>query len=133
MPLAVQVAMPVAPDGGQWAKVGVSVSFTVPFGVAGAWLPEESVSGQVTVVVRGGKLDGASLVTLADGQLAPRVGVPSATLLAVHRPASTVTVRACGAVIAGGWLSTTVTNWVHVSRCPLVSIAVQVMMVAPTG
>ena len=50
-----------------------------------------------------------SLVTLATLQLSAVVGLPKATPVAVHNPASTFTVTSAGQVIVGSSLSVTVT------------------------
>ena len=50
-----------------------------------------------------------SLVTLATLQLSAVIGLPRATPVAVHNPASTLTVISAGQVIVGSILSTTVT------------------------
>src|SRR5439155_14881160 len=81
--------------------VGFSWSSTVTSWVAVAVLPLASVTVQVTVVLPLGKLGGALLLTVDPGQLSAKVGLPSATPVATHRPASVLTITAAGAVMVG--------------------------------
>jgi hypothetical protein len=50
-----------------------------------------------------------------------------------HRPGDAFTVRFAGQVICGGWVSLTVTVKLHVLELPLLSRAVLVTVVTPTG
>jgi hypothetical protein len=61
------------------------------------------------------------------------VGAPNTTPVAVHVPASALTVTADGAVIVGFWLSVTVTVCVAVAVFPDPSVTVHVTVVAPNG
>src|SRR6185295_487128 len=75
---------------------------------------------------------GALLVTVSNPQLSlVATGTPSTTPLAVHRPASVLTVTLAGQVIVGASWSSTVTTCAQVCRLPLVSTAVQVTVVFP--
>ncbi len=113
--------------------VGSILSVTVTVCVQVAVLPELSVTVQVTVVSPIGKTPGASLVVLATAQLSEVVGVPKATLLAVHKPASTLTFTVAGQLIVGSILSVTVTVCVQVAVFPELSVTVQVTVVSPSG
>src|SRR5213593_3895531 len=113
--------------------VGFWVSLTVTSWLAVAVLPLASVTVQVTVVAPLAKLAGASLLTVAPGQLSLMLGAPSDTALATHLPASVLTVTATGAVMVGFWVSLTVTSWLAVAVLPLASVTVQVTVVAPAG
>ena len=64
--------------------VGLSRSSTVTTWLAVAVLPLASVTVQVTVVAPLAKLAGASLLTVAPGQLSAMLGRPSETALAAH-------------------------------------------------
>src|ERR1043166_1091447 len=76
----------------------------------------------------------ASLVTLATAQLSlVLAGIPKSTPLAVHKPASVLTVTLAGQLIAGAWLSTTITCCVQVALLPWMSVTVQITALVPTG
>ncbi len=81
-------------------------------------LPPRSTTVHVTMLVPTAKDDGALLVTLPTPQLSDVTGVPSATLAALHWPASAKTVTATGQLIVGISLSTIVTNCVQVALLP---------------
>src|SRR5436309_330150 len=94
-----------------------------------------SVAVQMTRLVPTGnvKLTGASLVTLATPQLSlVLAGTPSATPLALHRPASVLTVTAAGQLMLGVWLSLTVTEKVQLELLPAASVAVHTTLLVPT-
>ncbi|CAA9194179.1 hypothetical protein FLACOL7796_00001 [Flavobacterium collinsii] len=74
------------------------ITFTVCVQVS--IFPATSLAVHVTVVIPIGKLDGASLVTVTE-QLSLVVGVPKATPVAIHEPASAKTVTLVGHVIVG--------------------------------
>lgn len=113
--------------------VGFWLSVTVTFCVQLAVLPAPSVTVHVTTVVPPVKAAGASLVTLATVQLSEVTGVPNATPVAVHVPASGPTVIAAGQTMVGSWLSVTVTVCVQVAVLPAPSVTVHVTVVAPNG
>ena len=87
----------------------------------------------VTVVVPKGKEKplGGTLTRLVTVQLSVPV-ILKITLL-VHTPAAAFTVMLDGHIIRGGWVSLTVTIKVHVLELPLLSRAVLVTVVVPTG
>src|ERR1043166_5545132 len=71
---------------------------------------------------------------LATPQLSKAIGLPKATPVAEHWPGSVLVVMLAGqAVIAGGWLSTTVTICVQLVILPAMSVTVQWTSVGPTG
>src|SRR2546425_12582869 len=59
-------------------------------------------------------------------------GLPNATQLAVHWPASVPTVTSAGQLIDGAWLSTTMTSNEHAAASQLLE-AVQVTVFVPAG
>ena len=77
-----------------------------------------SVTVQVTVVVPIGNVAGASLDTEATPQLSEVIGLPRATPVASHEPASASTDTSEGQVICGSSLSVTVTSCVQVAVLP---------------
>src|SRR5436309_6348140 len=87
----------------------------------------------VTVVTPTGKAKplAGTLVTLVTAQLSLAVTV-NVTLL-VQTPGTEFTLMLVGQVICGGCVSSTVTVNVHVLALPLVSRAVLVTVVMPTG
>ena len=87
----------------------------------------------VTVVTPTGKAKPLAglLVTFVTAQLSLAVTV-NVTLL-VHAPGAAFTVIFPGQLIAGGWISLTVTVKVHVLALPLLSRAVLVTVVMPSG
>jgi hypothetical protein len=72
-------------------------------------------------------------VTEATEQLSDVVGAPRATPLAVHNPASAVTLTFAGQDIVGDSVSFTVTIWSHVAVNPDPSVTVHVTVVFPSG
>src|SRR5438876_165502 len=98
-----------------------------------ALLPLLSVAVQVTRLVPTGNCAGALLVTVTAPQLSLAVGLPIATPVAMHVPALALTVTSAGQVIAGTWVSWTVTVKVQVLVLPLLSLAVLVTVVTPTA
>ncbi len=66
-----------------------------------AEFPVGSVTVQVTFVVPNGKTAGALFVTLSTEQLSAVTGIPSATVLDVQSPISTVLETSPGQVIVG--------------------------------
>jgi len=87
----------------------------------------------VTVVVPTGKAKplGGKLSTLVTAQLS--VAVTLNVTLLVHSPGGAFTVIFAGQVITGAWVSLTVTVKVHWLLLPLLSRAVLVTVVVPTG
>jgi hypothetical protein len=112
--------------------VGRILSETVTVWSQVALLPLLSVTVQVTVVVPIGKAAGALFVTKATPQLSAVTGVPRATPVAVH-PVLVVAVTLAGQAIVGRTLSETVTVWLQVALLPLLSVTVQITVVAPIG
>jgi hypothetical protein len=113
--------------------MGGWVSRTVTVKVHWLALPLLSRAVLVTVVVPTGKAKplGGPLTRLVTAQLSSAVTV-KVTLL-VHRPGDASTVISAGHVITGGCVSRTVTVKVHVLTLPLLSRAVLVTVVVPTG
>src|SRR5439155_1559336 len=112
---------------------GGCVSFTVTVKVHVEVLPCASVAVLVTVVAPTAKAKplAGPLVTVATVQLS--VALTAKVTLLAHVPGAVFTVRFAGQVIAGGCVSFTVTVKVHVLALPLLSRAVLVTVVAPTG
>src|SRR5690242_163029 len=98
-----------------------------------AVLPLLSVAVQVTRLVPTGNCAGALLVTVTAPQLSLAVGLPRTTPVAKQTPASGLTVTSAGHTIVGSCVSRTVTVNVHWLRLPLLSVAVLVTVVTPTG
>src|ERR1051326_9065614 len=88
---------------GGWVSLTITVCGQVML------LPRLSVTVQVTVFVPTGKSTGALLVTVTGPQLSATVGVPSAILVAPHKPGEAATVTRAGQVMLGGWVSLTIT------------------------
>ena len=109
------------------------MSITVTVKVQLLLLPPLSRAVLVTVVVPTEKAKplGGAVVTLVTAQLSV-VETLKVTLL-VHELGAALTVRFAGQLMAGGWVSTTVTVKVHWPRFPLLSRAVLVTVVRPTG
>ena len=109
------------------------MSITVTVKVQVLLLPLLSCAVLVTVVVPTGKAEplAGTIVWLVRAQLSLAVTV-KVTLL-VHTPGSAVTVRFTGQVNVGGSVSLTVTVKVHELLFPLLSHAVLVTVVTPTG
>jgi len=82
--------------------VGGWVSLTITVCGQVTLLPCVSVTVQITVLVPTGKRAGALLVIVTGPQLSDAVGVPSATLVAPHRPGEATTVTKAGHVMVGG-------------------------------
>jgi hypothetical protein len=112
--------------------VGAWLSTTVTVWVAVAVLPAASVAVHVTVVVPNWKIAGA-LFEIVAPTLSVAEAFPNATLDAVARLRSVGTIIFDGAVIDGGWLSTTVTVCVAVAVLPAASVAVHITVVVPNG
>ena len=112
---------------------GSSRSLTVTVNVHCAVFPPMSTAVLVTVVIPTGKADplGGTLSTPGAPQLSLAVTV-NVTLLA-QAPDGAVTVRFAGQVIVGGWVSMTVTVKRHWLTLPLLSRAVLITVVVPTG
>src|SRR5207249_5497936 len=110
---------------GSWVSLTVTVKLHVRA------LPLLSRAVLVTVVTPTGKAKplGGLLVRLVTAQLSLALTV-NVTLL-THPPGAAFTVRFAGQVIAGGWLSSTVTVKAHVLELPLLSRAVLVTVVVP--
>src|SRR6059036_713686 len=98
-----------------------------------AVLPLPSVAVQVTRLVPTGNCAGALLVTVTAPQLSLAVGLPKATPVAKQVPALALTVTSAGQLTVGGCVSRTVTVNVQVLVLPLLSLAVLVTVVTPTG
>ena len=98
-------------------------------------LPPASLTVQVTRFVPIGKLAGASFITVtAPPQLSLATRFPKLTFVAAHVPALATTFTCAGqVVITGGWVSVTTTVCRHVAVLPLLSVAVQVTVLVPTG
>jgi hypothetical protein len=109
------------------------LSFTLTVKLHVALLPLASVAVLVTVIVPTGKLLplAGTLTTLTPGQLS--VAVTTNVTLLEHVPANTFTTRLVEQVIAGNCVSLTVTVKLHVALLPLLSCAVLVTVVTPTG
>src|SRR6266481_5964664 len=76
-----------------------------------------SVTVQMTALVPTAYGSVPSLTTLATPQLSLVLpGAPRNTFVAVHWPASALTVTLAGQLIVGAWLSTTITSCVHVAH-----------------
>src|SRR5258708_30531410 len=80
-----------------------------------------------------GNWAGALLDTETAPQLSLAVGVPRTTPVAKHTPGFALTVTSAGQVMVGGWVSRTVTVKMHWPMLPLLSVAVLVTVVTPTG
>src|SRR5207248_2836126 len=78
-----------------------------------AVFPLPSVAVQVTTLVPATNCAGALFVTVTVPQLSLAVGLPNATPVAKQVPEFTFTVTSVGQVIAGSWLSLTITAHVH--------------------
>src|SRR5437773_10586437 len=111
--------------------MGVPTTVTVKLQLLA--LPLLSRAVLVTVVVPSGKAKPLTglLVMFVTAQLS--VAVTAKGTLLVHTPGAALTVRFAGQVICGGWLSSTVTVKVHVLALPLLSRAVLVTVVVPSG
>src|SRR5919108_709521 len=112
---------------------GFWLSRTITSCMQVAVLPLASVTVQVTVLVPTGNWLGASLRIVAPGQLSVMVGVPRFTPVAKHWSASVLTVPSSGQVMAGFWLSRTITSCMQVAVLPPASVTVQVTVLVPTG
>ena len=90
-----------------------------------------SVAVQATEVTPLAKLEplGGTQATVTPGQLSEAVAV-NVTLLA-QEPGAVLTVRFAGQVMAGSWVSLTVTVKEQVALLLAVSVAVQVTVVTP--
>jgi hypothetical protein len=131
-PVAVQPVLVVAETFAGQVITGRMLSETVTVWLQVALFPLLSVTVQVTVVAPIGKAAGALLVTEATPQLSEVTGVPRTTPVAVQ-PVLVVAVTLAGQVIVGRILSETVTVWLQVALFPLLSVTVQVTVVAPIG
>src|ERR1700719_825829 len=98
-----------------------------------AVFPLLSVAVQVTRLVPTANCAGALLVTVTAPQLSLAVGLPRSTPVAKHVPALALTVTSAGQVMVGSCVSWTVTVKVQVLVLPLLSLAVLVTVVTPTG
>ncbi len=111
--------------------VGDWLSTTVTVNVQVAVFPAASVAVAVTVVAPTLKVEPEAGLydTVADPQLSVAVATKVTTLLQV--PTAVLTDMFDGQVIAGAWLSNTVTVNVQVAVFPAASVAVAVTVVAP--
>src|SRR5260370_15813743 len=89
--------------------VGGWLSVTITSCGQVAVLQLASLTVQVSVLVRSGKIVGALLVTVTTPQSSATVGAPRVTLVAPHIPGEAKTVTRVGQEIVGGWLSVTIT------------------------
>jgi hypothetical protein len=112
---------------------GNCVSFTVTVKVHWLLLPLLSRAVLVTVVVPRGKAKplAGTLEMFVTAQLS--VAVTLNVTLLMHTPGAAFTVMLVGHAIRGNWVSVTVTVKVQVLELPLVSRAVLVTVVIPTG
>src|SRR6266550_1016615 len=96
-------------------------------------LPLLSRAVLVTVIVptENAKPLGGTLVTFITPELS--LAVTLKVTLLVQTPGAAFTVRSAGQVMVGAWLSPTVTVKVHMLLLPLLSRAVLVTVVTPTG
>src|SRR5436190_23989547 len=95
--------------------------------------PRPSVAVQVTTFVPTGNCDGALLVTRTEPQLSLTVGLLKTIPVAKHEPIFADNITSAGQVIVGSWVSLTVTVKVHSLTLPLLSVAVLVTVVTPSG
>src|SRR2546428_12887140 len=102
--------------------VGFSWSSTVTSWLAVAVLPLASVTVQVTVVLPLAKLAGASLPTVAPGQLSLMLGSAERRAGAERRSRWAPAHSTERAVMVGLSRSSTVTNWLAVAGLPLASL-----------
>ena len=95
-----------------------------------AVFPAASVATAVTVVLPGGNAepDGGVVATVTPGQLSEAIGTGKLTTTELA-PGDAKTVTFAGHVIAGGWVSTTVTVKLHVGPADELHVTV----VVPTG
>ena len=109
------------------------MSLTVTVNVQVLELPLLSRAELVTIVIPTGKANPltGTLTRLVTAQLS--VAVTLKVTLLTHAPGAAFTVRFAGQVIAGGWLSSTVTVKAHVLEFPLLSRTVLVTLVVPRG
>ena len=112
---------------GDWLSVTVTVKVQV------LALPLLSCAVPVTVVVPTGNAKplAGTLETFVTAQLS--VAVTAKVTLLLQAPGAAVTVKFGGQVITGGWASFTLTWKLHVRELPLLSRAVLVTVVMPTG
>ncbi len=117
---------------GHWITGG-RVSLTVTVKVHWLLLPLRSVAVFVTVVTPTGKAKplAGTLTRFVTPQLS--VAVTLNVTLLVHIPGAVDTVISAGQPVTGGCVSRTVTVKVHWLRLPLLSCAVLVTVVTPTG
>jgi len=118
---------------GRPINTGGWLSTTVTVKVHWLWLPLLSCAVLVTVVTPTGKAKPLSgtVTRFVSEQLS--VAATLKVTLLVHTPAAAFTVIFPGHKITGGWVSLTVTVKVHWLRLPLLSRAVLVTIVVPTG
>ena len=110
------------------------MSVTVTVKVQLLVLPFASVTVFVTVVVPTGNV--LPLAVLLTRLVTLQLSVPltrKITLLRLHRPGSAANTRLLEQVIAGFWLSVTVTVKMQLLVLPLASVTVFVTVVVPTG
>jgi hypothetical protein len=109
------------------------LSITVTVKVHVRALPLRSRAMLIPVVVPTGKPNplGGLLVTLVTAQLS--VAMTAKVTLLTHRPGAAFTVRFTGQVICGNCASITVTVKLQLLLLPLLSRAVLVTVVTPTG
>src|SRR6185503_16966085 len=112
---------------GCWLSVTITRCWQV------AVFPLLSVAVQVTRLVPTANCAGALLLIATVPQLSLAVGLPKTTPVAKQAPAFALTVTSAGQVIAGCWLSVTMTRCWQVAVFPLLSVAVQVTRFVPTA
>jgi len=120
-------------EAGRPLKTGDWLSFTVTVNVHVLELPLASRAVLVTVVTPNEKAKPLAglLETLVTTQLS--LAVTLKVTLLVQRPGAAFTVTFGGQVITGGWVSFTLTVKLHVRELPLLSRAVLITVVTPTG
>src|SRR6266850_2211510 len=92
-----------------------------------------SVAVHTTALVPTGYAPLPSLTTVLTPQLSPVTGVPSTTLVTLHRPGSALTVTADGQLMLGASVSLTVTVKLQLELLPDASVAVHTTLVVPFG
>src|SRR3989454_9665196 len=93
-----------------------------------------SLTVQTTALVPTGYGPLPSLTTLATPQLSLGLaGTPSTAPLALHKPASALTVTVAGQLMLGASSSTTITCCVQLLWLPYRSVTVQTTALVPTG
>src|SRR5690606_32707762 len=108
------------------ARNGAVASYTVTYCSQVAVLPQASVAVQVTTVMPGGNVAGASLLTVTSVQVSAATGEPRFSPLAAQLPWSSSISRSAGHSMVGGVVSTGLIICVADVLLPHASVAVQV-------